>query len=324
MRADRLVATLLLMQSRGRVTAAEVAHELEVSVATARRDLEALSSAGVPVYPQPGRGGGWTLVGGARTDLTGLTASEAQALFLLVGPTSGRSAAATSALRKLVRALPETFRADAEAAGRAVVVDATGWGATARASPPWVDELQDAVVRRRQVTITYDGRSRGVSDRTVDPWGLVDKGDVWYLVAGTPAGRRTFRVDRVRALTVLGTPAARPDGLDVAAVWEQVVDEVESRRGQVGATVAVPGPLVRVLRDRLGRHATVVGDADDGRVLMRVSSHTARSVAEHLAGFGGTVEVLGPHEVRAELAGLGAELVDRYASMSEVCPTVDG
>src|SRR5687767_989140 len=86
MRADRLVATLLLMQARGRVTAAELAEELEVSTATARRDLEALSTAGVPVYPQPGRGGGWSLVGGARTDLSGLTAAEAQALFLIAGP----------------------------------------------------------------------------------------------------------------------------------------------------------------------------------------------------------------------------------------------
>ena len=86
MRADRLVATLLLMQSRGRVTATELASQLEVSVATARRDLEALSAAGIPVYPQPGRGGGWSLVGGARTDLSGLSAPEAQALFLLVGP----------------------------------------------------------------------------------------------------------------------------------------------------------------------------------------------------------------------------------------------
>src|SRR6187399_1014933 len=104
MRADRLVATLLLMQARGRVTAAEVAGELEVSVATARRDLEALSTAGIPVYPQPGRGGGWSLVGGARTDLTGLTSSEAQALFRLVGPAASASLAPEirSALRKLI------------------------------------------------------------------------------------------------------------------------------------------------------------------------------------------------------------------------------
>src|SRR5688500_17031846 len=128
MRADRLVATLLLMQARGRVTAAELAEELEVSVATARRDLEALSAAGVPVYPQPGRGGGWSLLGGARTDLTGLTAAEAQALFALAGPGASIVPEVRSALRKLVQALPGTFRADAEAAAGAVVVDAAGWG----------------------------------------------------------------------------------------------------------------------------------------------------------------------------------------------------
>ncbi|MDU0294988.1 helix-turn-helix transcriptional regulator, partial [Saccharothrix longispora] len=123
MRADRLVAALLLMQVRGRVTAAELAAELEVSVATARRDLEALSSAGVPVYPQPGRGGGWRLVGRARTDLSGLTSSEARALFLLLGPVAGMSAQVRGAVRKLVRALPEPFREDALVAVDAVVVD---------------------------------------------------------------------------------------------------------------------------------------------------------------------------------------------------------
>ncbi len=118
MRADRLVAALLLMQARGRVTAADLAGELEVSIATARRDLEALSAAGIPVYPQPGRGGGWALVGGARTDLSGLTATEAQALFLLAGPAATTGPAVRSALRKLIRALPATFRADAAGRGR--------------------------------------------------------------------------------------------------------------------------------------------------------------------------------------------------------------
>src|SRR6476619_8462251 len=103
MRADRLVAALLHLQARGRVTAAELAGELEVSVATARRDLEALSAAGIPVYPQAGRGGGWSLLGGARTDLSGLTATEAQALFLLAGPAASSAPEVRSALRKLVR-----------------------------------------------------------------------------------------------------------------------------------------------------------------------------------------------------------------------------
>src|SRR5215510_3831994 len=103
MRADRLVATLLLLQARGRVTAAEVAEELEVSVRTARRDLEALAMAGIPVYSQTGRGGGWSLVGGARTDLSGLTAAEAQALFLVAGPSAALTPEAKAALRKLVQ-----------------------------------------------------------------------------------------------------------------------------------------------------------------------------------------------------------------------------
>src|SRR4249919_202067 len=112
-RADRLVAVLLILQARGRVTAAQLADELEISERTARRDLEALAMAGVPVYSQAGRGGGWSLVGGARTDLSGLTASEARALFLMAGP-SAATPQVKAALRKLVRALPETFRASAE------------------------------------------------------------------------------------------------------------------------------------------------------------------------------------------------------------------
>src|SRR6266545_3900208 len=182
MRADRLVATLLLMQARGRVTAAEVADELEISVATARRDLEALSAAGIPVYPQPGRGGGWSLVGGARTDLSGLTASEAQALFLLAGPAAALAPDAKSALRKLVRALPDTFRADAQAAADAVVIDPASWGEHTKHRPTLVDLLQSAVIHRRKVRLSYSGRTATPSVRLLDPWGLVDKDDTWYLI----------------------------------------------------------------------------------------------------------------------------------------------
>src|SRR4051794_17582454 len=135
MRADRLVATLLVLQSKGRVTAAELAEELEVSVKTARRDLEALAMAGIPVYSQAGKGGGWSLLGGARTDLSGLTADEARTLFLVAGPSSTVAPEAKAALRKLVQALPATFRADAEAAASAVVLDAARWGENAVRTP---------------------------------------------------------------------------------------------------------------------------------------------------------------------------------------------
>jgi predicted DNA-binding transcriptional regulator YafY len=311
MRADRLVATLLLMQTRGRVTAAELAAELEISVATARRDLEALSTAGVPVYPQPGRGGGWRLVGGARTDLSGLTAREAQALFLLAGPAAAAAPEVKSALRKLLGALPGTFRADASAAAEAVLVDQAGWGERVKDRPPMVSLLRDAVIARRRVRLTYAGREK--TERLVDPWGLVDKDDVWYLVAGTAKGRRTFRVDRIVAAVATAEAADRPSDLELAAVWEEVVEEVEKRRSLLTADVVLDRRYFGVLRDRFGRHCELVAELPDDRVRARVAAPAPIMIAQELAGWGALVEVEGPDSVQAELARLGSELVARYA-----------
>ncbi|MFC4056965.1 helix-turn-helix transcriptional regulator [Planomonospora corallina] len=324
MRADRLVAALLLMQVRGRVTAAELAAELEVSVATARRDLEALSAAGVPVYPQPGRGGGWSLVGGARTDLSGLTAAEAQALFLLLGPAAAVSAEARAALRKLVRAVPRTFRADAEAAADATMVDPARWGGRDRPRPAMVTLLQTAVVRRRRVRLAYAGRTGEPSRRLVDPWGLVDKDDVWYLVAGTGRGRRTFRVDRITGAEVTDEPAERPGDFDLAAAWQEIAGEIELRRSRTWATVLVEERFVPVLRDQFGRHCHPEegpggrpgdgpgGGTGRGRVRVRLAAPTPLDIARHLAGWGALIEVVEPRSVRDELARIGAELVARH------------
>ena len=299
---------LLLMQARGRVTAAELAGELEVSVATARRDLEALSAAGVPVYPQPGRHGGWSLLGGARTDLSGLSQSEAQALFLLVGPAAAASGQARAALRKLVRALPQTFRAEAEAAAAATMVDPAGWGEPGRSRPELVDLLQDAVVRRRQVRLTYRSGAREDSERLVDPWGLVDKDDVWYLIAGTDRGRRTFRVDRIVAAEPTGRSADRPADFDLERAWAQVVGEMERLRSRTWATVLIEARFVPILRTHFGRHCEVETELADGRARMRVGAPTAVDIARQLAGWGAQIEVAGPPEVRAELARIGREL----------------
>ncbi|MFD5177337.1 helix-turn-helix transcriptional regulator [Nocardia sp. NPDC058379] len=308
MRADRLVATLLLMQARGRVTAAEVATELEVSVATARRDLEALSAAGIPVYPQAGRGGGWSLIGGARTDLSGLTAGETRALFLLAGPAAQAAPEVKSALRKLVRALPQTFRADAAAAADAVVVDPARWGRPDPEPPAALSLLQQAVVDRRQVRIEYS-RAGERTVRVVHPWGLVEKETVWYLVAGTEHGRRTFRLDRVGTVTVLAETADRPADFDLAAEWARIVTRMEERRAAVAAMVLVSAALAPILADQQGRNCTLLGPTEDGRVEARITADTAKMVARQLAGWGADVEVLGPPEVRAELVALGTELV---------------
>ncbi|GAA2074258.1 helix-turn-helix transcriptional regulator [Actinomadura alba] len=312
MRADRLVAALLLMQARGRVTAAELADELEVSVATARRDLEALSAAGIPVYPQPGRGGGWSLVGGARTDLSGLSAAEAQALFLLVGPAAAVSGEAKAALRKLVRALPRTFRADAEAAAGATMIDPTRWGARDRRRPEMVELLQTAVIHRRKVRLTYTSGARERTERLVDPWGLVDKDDIWYLIAGTERGQRAFRVDRIIAAEQTDRPAERPDDFTLDIAWRQVVGEVEQRRSRTWATVLIEARLVPVLRNQFGRHCHTDGETDDGRAMVRLAAPTPLDIARHLAGWGAMIEVVEPRSVQAELARIGAELAARY------------
>src|SRR5438067_3247266 len=315
MRADRLVAALLLMQARGRVTATELAGELEVSVATARRDLEALSAAGIPVYPQPGRGGGWPLVGGARTDLSGLSATEAQALFLLVGPAAAVSDEAKAALRKLVRALPQTFRADAEAAASATMTDPTRWGERARSRPEMVGRLQAAVIRQRKVRLTYTSSARVRSERLIDPWGLVDKDEIWYLLAGTEQGRRTFRVDRILEAEPTGQPAARPDDFTLASAWEQVVGEVEQRRSRTWATVLIEARFVPILRDHFGRHCHAGRQLDhDGRARVRVAAPTPLDIARNLAGWGALIEVVEPRTVQLELARIGAELAGRYGT----------
>ncbi|RMI35357.1 helix-turn-helix transcriptional regulator [Nocardia stercoris] len=316
MRADRLVSALLLLQAHGRLTAADLAQRLEVSVATARRDLEALSAAGIPVYPQAGRGGGWALVGGARTDLTGLTAPEAESLFLLLGP-AAETDRARAALRKLVQALPRTFRDEARAAAEATMIDSAGWGEPQRVRPATVELLQRAVVRRRKVRITYRGKDARPAARIVEPWGLIDKDDTWYLLAGTDRGRRTFRVDRIAETELLDEPATRPDDFVLEAAWREVVADLERNRSRTWATARAENRHLPILRHHFGIHCEVVSRAG-AEVVLRVAAPTALDLARNLAGWGGLVEVLEPAEVRDELARIGAELTAAYAGESRL------
>jgi len=318
-RADRLVATLLFLQSRGRATVAEVAAELEVSPRTARRDLEALAMAGVPVYSQAGRGGGWSLVGGARTDLSGLTAAEARALFLVAGP-GAATPEVKAALRKLVRALPETFRASAEAAGGAVIIDASDWDRPPIDPPPHLAALQQAVVEGVQVRIHYAGRDRDPGERTVHPLGLVAKRQVWYLIAGTDAGMRTFRVSRVRAVVLTGQPVLRPPDFDLLTVWQNVLAELDERRTPCRVTALADASIVGVLRGAFGTRLSVGEATDEGRRSVEVRGHSAEIVAAELAGWAEHLEVTAPDAVRAHLARLGLRLTDRYGARGQPAP----
>ncbi len=314
MRADRLVATLLILQARGRVSASQLARELEVSVKTARRDLEALAIAGVPVYAQPGRNGGWSLLGGARTDLSGLTADEARMLFLLAGPSARIAPEAKAALRKLVRALPEPFRAEASAAATAIVIDPARWGRSVAETPPALEPLRDAVIAGVQVRIAYGDRGGHLTERVVHPLGLVEKASRWYLIADSDDGQRTFRVDRVRRVEPTGQAVRRPADFDLETAWAASRRRTEAARRRVSATVHVGRSRLGVMREQFGDDLAIVAPLPGDRIAVEIRRDSHATLADELAGWGADIEVIGPPEVRQLLADLGAELVRRYAT----------
>lgn len=314
MRADRLVAVLLLLQQRGQVTARDVAEELEVSERTARRDLEALGMAGIPVYSQAGRGGGWRLAGGGRTDLSGLTAAEARALFAVAGPASDAAPAVRSALRKLVRALPEPFRVQAEAAATSIHVDTLGWGGVdGRPAPPHLDALQQAVIDGVRVRLGYVDRERRATTRLVDPLGVVSKAGTWYLVAGTERGQRTFRIDRVTVADPIDEACVRPDGFDLAAAWRDISEGIDRVRAPLEVRAVTDAEHLPLLQAMLGTRLDV-GAPVDGGVEVVVRGHSPRAIAGELAGLGAWLRIVAPEEVRHELALVAAELVALYAA----------
>ncbi|MFE9253776.1 helix-turn-helix transcriptional regulator [Streptomyces sp. NPDC006879] len=314
MRSDRLLAVLLLLQRREQVTAAEVARELEISERTARRDLDALAMAGVPVYSAQGRGGGWRLVGGARTDLSGLTASEARALFLVAGPDSAATPAVKAALRKLVRALPEPFRGQAEAAAASLIKDPQRWGSSPveHRPPRFLDELQDAVIRGVQVRLGYVDRRGAETERTVHPLGIVAKGSSWYLVSDTEAGRRALRIDRVSSADLTDDPVDRPEGFDLAESWREIADEVDRKRTPLEIQAVCAPHGIDLLRMAFGGRLKVGGSTTDGRVEVMIRGTNEYVLAGELAGLVEWLEVTGPPGVRDHLASIGNALVERY------------
>ena len=311
MRADRLVAALLVLQSKGRVTAAELANELEVSERTARRDLEGLAMAGVPVYSQPGRGG-WELVGGARTDLSGLTADETRALFLVAGPAAATTEV-RAALRKLVRALPATFRPEAEAAAGAIMRDAASWDHEEPPTPLHLEALQRAVIEGVQVELGYRRRDGEVSFRTVHPLGLVVKNGTWYLVAGTAAGQRTFRVSRVRSVAATHEQVERPDDFDLSEAWRSIVTGVDAQRTPVTVTLRTDEVTLDVLCWMFGNRVGEQSPDGSGRITVEVRAQSELMMARQLAAFADAVEVVSPAAVREHLAEIGQGLVRRHA-----------
>lgn len=321
MRSDRLVATLLILQARGKVTARELAEELEVSEKTARRDLDALLVAGLPLYSTAGRGGGWQLLGGGTTDLSGLNAAEARALFTIAATAVDNpspSEATANALRKLRHALPQALRDEAELAQRTVLVDRAAWGQDGPTPPPdHLDAIQRAIIERRRVRIAYVDRARTATERIVDPLGLVSKGSVWYLIGATDKGLRTFRIARIDQLTMTDQRFERPSDFDLTDAWRSVTAVVDARRLSVRATVEVDSSYVPWLRSQFGTDLVVAeldATGDSGRSTVVIGGPSTHVIAQHLAGWGNLVTVVEPEEVRQHLARLGRELAELYGA----------
>lgn len=309
MRADRLISVLMLLQRHGRITAAGLAKELEISERTARRDLEALALAGVPVYSCRGRGGGWRLVDGARTDLTGMTATEVRGLFQVVASAPDPSDEVRRALAKLFNAVPGTFRDEAVRVSEGMLVD----GDWRPPQPSALSTVQEAIARGKRLEFGYIDRAGRGSRRSVDPWGVVVRPRAWYFVAGTAAGRRTFRVDRIDEPLVLEERSVRPDGFNLAATWAEIASELRSEAEPVQLTARARPWVTAVLSHMPGISVDAARpvDVDDWQPL-DLSSWSAEALTGLTAAFGPAVEVTGPAEARARLAALGASLVERY------------
>lgn len=261
MKSSRLLSILLLLQTRGRVRATELAERLEVSTRTVYRDIESLSAAGVPVYAERGRHGGIALLPGFRTDVTGMTTDEARALFILAAQGAhtalGLDEALGSALRKVMAALPAPHRPAAELAGSRILVDPDRWMSGPRPAVD-LDELHTAVFTDRRLRILYrhSGETR-LRTYTVDPYGLVAKAGTWYLVADRRGRPQLFRADRVASAALTDAPVRRRAGVGLAEVWQHLRRQVEDRPAEVRVTA-------RIRRDRLDLAVRILGPALTG------------------------------------------------------------
>lgn len=322
MRASRLLSALLLLQARGRMTAQELADELEVSVRTVYRDVESLSAAGVPVYADRGPAGGYRLVAGYRTRLTGMTPEEAESLFLAGMPDQaaelGLGEVLAAAQLKLLAALPPELADRAGSIRARFLLDAPGWFRE-QSSPPLLAQVASAVWEQRRIAVRYQRWDRSEVDRELEPLGLVLKNATWYLVAvvsGTDEPR-TFRVSRVLSLEQ-GDEFTRPDGFDLAAYWETAAERVESTlwRGEAKIRLSPHGlRMAFLLGPVVGRALSEVdhGPDDDGWTTVRIPIETNRHALHSIMQLGPDAEVLEPVELREMFVQAAAGLARLYS-----------
>ncbi|MFC3576459.1 helix-turn-helix transcriptional regulator [Streptomyces yaanensis] len=326
MRAARLIKMVLLLQSRPSMTAAELARELEVSERTVTRDAQALSEAGVPVYADRGRAGGYRLIGGYRTRLTGLARGEAEALFLSGVPGAlremGLEDAASAARLKVSAALLPSLRDASRTATQRFHLDAPAWF-TEPGTPRLLPAVADAVWDDRRITARYR-RGEDVVERDLEPYGLVLKAGVWYLcarVAGQSSSGsfRVYRIDRFTAVDAGEERFARAEEFDLPAFWEERAEQFARSVLRAEVVVRLSGDGVRRLPyavDPLSaREALRTAGApdEDGWVTLTLPVESEEVAHTQLTALGAEVEVLSPQGLRTRFAGDAIRLAGLYA-----------
>ncbi|NWF26702.1 YafY family transcriptional regulator [Streptomyces sp. PKU-EA00015] len=317
MKAGRLVSILLLLQTRGRMTAAQLARELDVSVRTVYRDVEALHSAGVPLYGDAGHAGGYQLLAGYRTRLTGLSAGEAEALFLsgIPGPAAelGLGPALAAAQLKLRAALPAALRDQADRMRARFHLDAPGWYA-ADEEVPHLTAVADAVWHSRVLAVRYRRWKEPTDvDRRLEPYGLVLKAGRWYVVAGP--GPRTYRVDQILELEARDEEFTPPADFDLAAYWQRYQADFLARLHRGEAVVRLSPAGAARLTGAAARALAETGVREqDGwrRAVLPIESED-RALAEFLA-LGTEAEVLEPQSLRSRIAATARDVASRHAA----------
>ncbi|KUJ58626.1 Bifunctional ligase/repressor BirA [Streptomyces sp. MBT84] len=324
MRAARLIKMVLLLQSRPSMTAAELARELEVSERTVTRDAQALSEAGVPVYAERGRAGGYRLVGGYRTRLTGLARGEAEALFLSGVPGAlremGLEDAASAARLKVSAALLPSLRDASRTAAQRFHLDAPAWF-TEPATPRLLPAVADAVWDDRRITARYR-RGEEAVERELEPYGLVLKAGVWYLCARVAehGSFRVYRIDRFTAVISGEDRFGRDEEFDLPAFWAERAEEFARSilRDEVVVRLSEDGVrrLAYAVDPVSARLALTAADAPDERGWVTVTLPVESEEVAHaqLTGLGPEVEVLSPEGLRARFAGDATRLAELYRS----------
>jgi len=315
MKADRLLSALLLLQAHGRLNGRELAERLEVSIRTVHRDMDALSAAGVPVYALRGSRGGWQLDDDWRTQVPGLDEVELRALLMaqprIVGDVR-LAGAAERALGKLMASLPVSLREEASAIRQRLFVDTTAWRGTSE-NVAMLPVVQEAVWRDRKLTLTYWRAGRERVERLVDPLGLVAKGSVWYLVAGTAEGLRTFRVSRIADATIIDEPSTRPADFDLAAHWKASTEQLLDAWPRYEATLRLDPDAVKWVR--MWRILWPIDASDtpdaDGWLTMRVQFDHEDEACFVVLGLGPRADVVAPDNLRDRVADQARALLER-------------